>query len=273
MTKSFTIIFIVFLLVSFAAPVLADNDRQETRDPVQERQTMVIRTEEQNVSAGNAGVRETMDPERERQMVVIRTEEQNVSAGITGVRETMDPERERQMVVIRTEEQNVSAGIASTQELIRQKRYEMNATLMNVNPESRVRVQNDNEVSLALHTLLVMQNLTGDIGPQVAEIARQFNNSATTGAELEERIETRSGLNRFLFGGDLPAARELGNITQMNEERIRTLQELVKSSSIDAETRSIIEEQIRILQEQQNRLGSLSAREEQDRGIFGWILP
>jgi hypothetical protein len=153
----------------------------------------------------------------------------------------------------------------------RKAKDELNATLRNISADQRERVMNQNEVRIAVHSLLEMENLSGGIGPEVSAIARDFNNSASSAQVLEDRIEARNSIVRLFFGGDREAAGELLNLTARNQARIQQLEQLINSTSLDADVRATLEDQVRVLQNDQVRLEQLAAREQQDRGLFGWL--
>ena len=147
----------------------------------------------------------------------------------------------------------------------------LNATLRNISAGERDRIKNENEVRIAVTTLLNVEDLSGGIGRNVSAIARDFNNSASSTRKLEDRIQTRSSFMRLLFGGDREAARELATQTAQNKARIVELQQLISSASLNTEVRAMIEDQIQIVQKEQERLQQLATREQQDRGLFGWL--
>lgn len=154
---------------------------------------------------------------------------------------------------------------------IRENRNLMNATLQNATPVRAGWSKNANEVRLAVHTLLAMENITGGIGPQVSVIARDFNNSAQNTWQIEERIQNRDAISRFFFGGDQVSASELANLTAQNQNRIRQIEQLMNSEQMDAETRAMLEEQIQVLQQENTRLGQVVSTEQQNRGLLGWF--
>ena len=147
----------------------------------------------------------------------------------------------------------------------------LNATLRNISAGERDRIKNENEVRIAVTTLLNVEDLSGGIGRNVSAIARDFNNSASSTRKLEDRIQTRSSFMRLLFGGDREAARELATQTAQNKARIVELQQLISSASLNTEVRAMMEDQIQIVQKEQDRLAQLATREQQDRGFFGWL--
>ena len=145
----------------------------------------------------------------------------------------------------------------------------LNATLRNISSGERDRIQNENEVRIAVTTLLETEGLSGGIGRNVSAIARDFNNSASSIRKLEDRIQTRNSFIRLLFGGDREAARELATQTAQNKARIVELLQLISSATLDTEVRAMMEDQVRIMQKQQDRLAQLATREQEDRGFFG----
>jgi hypothetical protein len=165
-----------------------------------------------------------------------------------------------------------SAGLnlSKVKEDNRKAQDELNATLRNISSDQRERVMNQNEVRIAVHSLLEMENLSGGIGHEVSAIARDFNNSASSARVLEDRIQARNSIVRLFLGGDREAAGELINLTTQNQARIQQLQQLINSTSLDADVRATLEDQVRVLQNDQVRLEQLAAREQQDRGIFGY---
>lgn len=148
----------------------------------------------------------------------------------------------------------------------------LNATLRNVSSGERDRIKNENEVRIAVTTLLDVEDLSGGIGRNVSAIARDFNNSASSVRKIEDRIQSRSSFVRLFFGGDREAARELANQTAQNDARIVELRQLINNASLNSEVRTTIEDQVRIIQLEQERLQQLSTREQEDRGLFGRFL-
>jgi len=76
---------------------------------------------------------------------------------------------------------------------------------------------------------------------------------------------------RLLFGGDRDAARELANLTAQNQVRIQELQQLMNRTTLEVDVRAVMEDQIRLLEKEQERLQKLTTKEQEDRGIFGWF--
>ncbi|MFA4876500.1 MAG: hypothetical protein WC586_03730 [Methanoregula sp.] len=130
-------------------------------------------------------------------------------------------------------------------------------------------VKNPNTVRDAVQSLLAIENRSGGIGPQVSAIAREFNNSENAAKQYEIRITNRDAFTLFFFGGDREAAAGLATITAQNQARIGEIENLMNTTTLDAETRSMLEEQIQLLQKNVAYNQQIATKAKQDRGIFG----
>lgn len=207
-------------------------------------------------------VRETL-----QEQIRLRDQTGNQS-GVPVLNRTQDREQIHVMVIT-----NGTPGrnTAQVREKIRSDRNALNATLRNATPVRAGWSTTTNEVRLAVHTLLAMENITGGIGSQVSAVAREFNNSASQSWQLEERIRNRDAVSRFFFGGDQTSAAELANLSVQNQNRIRQIEQLMANESLDEETRAMLQEQLAIMELENTRLGQVSSAEQQSRGIFGWL--
>lgn len=140
----------------------------------------------------------------------------------------------------------------------------------NATPQGGEFAPDRNQVRLAVHALLGAENRTGGIGENVSAIAREINNSVRKTFEAEEQIRTRHGFIRFLFGGDTEAARLIEEEAQRNQERATELRRLIGNCTCDNETRTMLQEQVRTIEQEQDRLRTLASEEMQVRGLFSW---
>jgi hypothetical protein len=207
-------------------------------------------------------VRETL-----QEQIRLREQTGNQS-GVPVLNRTQDREQIRVPVLTNTTPVRNSA---QEREKIRSDRDALNATLRNATPVRAGWSTTTNEVRLAVHTLLAMENITGGIGPQVSAVAREFNNSASQSWQLEERIRNRDAVSRFFFGGDQVSAAELASLNVQTQNRIRQIEQLMANESLDEETRAMLQEQLAIMEQENTRLGQVSSSEQQSRGIFGWL--
>jgi len=185
--------------------------------------------------------------------------EQRIAENTTPGGEESAPDRQQ----VRAEE-NETAGDQLQQRIAENTtlREEENATVQN---------QVQNRVQLAVHALLAAENRTGGIGMNVSAIAREVNNSVQTTTRAEEQIQARNGLIRFFFGGDQDAARLIREEAQQNLERAAELRLTIGNCTCDDETQAMLQEQVRTIEQEQERLMTLANEELQNRGLLGWI--
>lgn len=167
----------------------------------------------------------------------------------------------------------VKAGNATQlREMVETKAEELDQEASQVKDITTQKVyKNQNAVREAVHSLLAAEDVVGGIGQQVSQIARDFNNSVDKTIKAEEKIQNRNILTRLFVGGDKQAAAELEQEVSQNRARIQTLNQLMQNCNCDSETKAVLQEQIQNMEQEQNRLESLS-KEQQANGLFGWLV-
>ncbi|HDS62589.1 MAG TPA: hypothetical protein ENN52_00350 [Methanofollis liminatans] len=131
--------------------------------------------------------------------------------------------------------------------------------------------KNQNAVRTAVHAFLALGDLDGGIGQNVSAIAREYNNSLATRLQAEEQIHQNAGLGRFFFGGDTAAAGKILADLNRSREQVREMKRLVENCTCDNETGALLMEQIRAMEQEQERLRELAEGEISEKGLFGWI--
>ncbi len=122
---------------------------------------------------------------------------------------------------------------------------------------------------LAIQGLKLMNQYTNSsIGQKVSQIANEYEQKYQQALSIEEKINQRSGLSKFLFGGDKKLAESLNNQVRENQALI---QELV-SQLVDAsdEEREFVMEQINDLKAECVRLEEIANKEANRKGLFKW---
>jgi hypothetical protein len=143
--------------------------------------------------------------------------------------------------------------------------------IQNYGQAKKLVFQNQNKIRVAVHALLGAENLTGGIGGQVSQIAREFNNSLKNTTSAEERIHARDWFSRFFFGGDEVAAADMEAELERNRDRLQNLTNLLEGCDCDQEVKAMLQEQVQNLQQEQERLRELAQQEKQSKGLFGWL--
>ncbi len=175
---------------------------------------------------------------------------------------------------VQTENQGAESQIAAREEMrlkVQQKKAELDEELKGMGESQKKVYQNQNQVRLAVHALLGMKDSLGGIGPRVSEIAREFDNSFQATVKAEEKIQAKSGLARFFSGGDEKAAAELESETKKNQEKLTELKSLKDNCDCGEEEKTMLQEQIQNMEQEQARLGELALKEKASKGILGWM--
>lgn len=155
---------------------------------------------------------------------------------------------------------------------MQEKEQEMNQETQQLQEKQQKVYQNQNQVRLAVHSLLGMEDLVGGIGPQVSQVAQDFNNSVQATIRAEEKIQNRNRIVRFFAGGDREAAGEIEQEVNRNRERIQQLRQLKEQCDCDNEVQAIFQEQIMNMEQEQNRLDQLAQNEKEYQWVLGRFL-
>ncbi len=186
--------------------------------------------------------------------------------------EAVPVKRAESMLQIESEVQVKAKNLDELKALREQRALELKAEL-ETRPVLEQKVfQNQNAVREAVHSLLSAENLVGKLGPQVSAIAREFNNSVSSTIRAEEKIQKRSQIIRFFVGGDKEATEILRAALDQNRERLAELKKLKDDCKCQEEVKTIVQEQIQKMEQEQTRLQEVQDKESKARGIFGWFL-
>ena len=152
-----------------------------------------------------------------------------------------------------------------------QRQQEMNQVMQSMGKTEQKVYQNQNQVREAVQTLLSLEDLAPGIGFQVSQIAREFNNSVQATIIAEEKIQKRNAFVRFFMGGEKNAAGEMEQELNQNQQRIQELNQLKEQCACGEEVKTMMQEQIQNMEQEQVRLQQLTEREKNANGVFGWI--
>ena len=171
---------------------------------------------------------------------------------------------------------NVStADESSSADLIRQRDRDTFFQQISLQEQnlSRDRDQDQVQADLALYALSISGNVTGSTGSELTRLADEVNSSYAAALQVEQQITTRSSFSRMLFGGDQEAAGLLIRYADQNQQRIQEMEQLLMNcSDCDPQVRLALEEQVKVLSREQNRLAVLGQQEQADRGLFGRLF-
>ena len=158
-------------------------------------------------------------------------------------------------------------------EAIKEKRETLKEAAKEEKEKIKEMKEKQNDVRLAVQTLLASENLTGGIGKEVSAIARDFDNSAKETEQAEEKIVNRNRVVRFFFGGNTNDVEKIKEKLQERGERIQKLEGLVNNcEGCSADLKALLQEQIQVMKQEQERLKTLADNEGSSTGLLGWMF-
>ena len=135
--------------------------------------------------------------------------------------------------------------------------------------EKSRRDSKENEIAIAVHTLLTLENRTGGIGKNISAIAREFDNSGKDIADAEAKIKSKGVIKKVLFGGDKDAADKIQKEIAKNTVRIEKLKQLkAQCTDCNADIIAFLDEKIADLEKENARLQQVVTTENKYKGWF-----
>jgi hypothetical protein len=125
-------------------------------------------------------------------------------------------------------------------------------------------------VAVFVQSLLSVADREDGIGPEVREIARAQNDSASTTTIAMSKVENRGSFRTFLFGSDyanLGVMRSQIATTTNNINRLKTLLE----QTTNEQDRRELTVQIQALEIEQARISAFIKTNESKFSLFGWF--
>lgn len=179
---------------------------------------------------------------------------------------------ENQNLMIQQQQATQTRTLEEVKNSIQKKQKEITQETQKLETKKQKVYQNQNEVRMAVFSLLEMKDAIGGIGPQISQIAREFDNSVQATIQAEEKIQTRSRIKEFFAGGDRDSANLLEQETNRNQIRIQELKRLKEECDCGEEMQSMIQKQIQNIEQEQIRLKELAQNEKKSKGMFGWLF-
>jgi hypothetical protein len=196
---------------------------------------------------------------------------ENSQANLTAGHEAIVQQRQGMVTYRHQNRIDLAQNVTVLRSQIESERQTAQAEFSNLTEAQKQNLEHGYNVGIATNALMSMQNLTGDIGPQVADLAYDINASENNITPLEQRIEDRSAIFRFLLGGDQTAANQINDQVALNQQRIQTIQQLMQNATLQPDVQQVMQNQITTLQQEQDRLANLTTAEQNTRGLFWWI--
>ena len=139
--------------------------------------------------------------------------------------------------------------------------------------EIRDILEHRNDVQVGVDSFLLVKNQMGLSGPDISVLAQQFNASLKSTAQAEERIRKRDALTRIFVGGDDSAASVIDAEVSDNQMRIQELNHMLgQCTNCSAGVKTLLQQQIQTMEQEQTRLSGIAQKEHSDNGLFGWMF-
>lgn len=179
---------------------------------------------------------------------------------------------EEKALMVQEETQLRARNTNELRQMTQEKESEANQEAESLEEPQKKVYQNQNKVRTAVHSLLAMEGLVGGIGPEVSQIAQEFNNSVQATIRAEEKIQTRNRMVRFFIGGDKASAELIGQEINQNRQRIEQLRQLENECECEEDIKAIFQEQIQNIEQEQNRLQLMAQAEKEYQWLFGRLF-
>jgi hypothetical protein len=222
---------------------------------------------EQTVESGNSGV----DPTGNMPLETGNSENSAGQGSQLNIASQTQNVGENQQLMNQERIQLSEQGKEDIKAKIQQKQQELTQASVGANAKQQEVLKNQNEVRVAVHALLSMEEYVGGVGPQISAIAKEFDNSVQSTITAEEKIQTKSGFAKFFSGGDEKAAADLEAEVAKNQERLTQLKQLKDQCECDEATKALMQEQILSMEQEQERLKTVAQEAKKSKGLFGWM--
>jgi len=227
---------------------------------------------EQTVVSGNSGADPTGNsPEDNNAPLETGNNEDNSTGQGQQVDVSQQNAGENQQLMNQVQTQLSEQQKEGIQAKIQQKQEELTQASEGLGTKQQEVLKNQNQVRLAVHALLAMEDYTGGIGKDVSAIAKEFDNSVQSTINTEEKIQTKSAFAKFFSGGDEKAAADLETEVTKNQDRITQLKQLKDQCDCDDATKTLMQEQIQSMEQEQERLKTVAENAKKSKGLFGWM--
>lgn len=146
-----------------------------------------------------------------------------------------------------------------------------------VSNQNQIQTQNqgeDQQIMVAteqMQQLMDMEGLDEEVGEKVKIIAQQQVQAQNQIEVQVEKLQSKSGILKMLFGPDYDAIQSLKQQMQQNQQRIQQLQTLANEVK-NEEDQIQVEKAISTLVEENTVLQDKIKTEENINSIFGWLI-
>ena len=132
-------------------------------------------------------------------------------------------------------------------------------------------IQNQTSLLIGIEALQLVDELVAAHGANITGIKAGLEDSVNATTQAEIQIKDRNQVVRFFTGGDDVAARQIERELDQNQDRIQEMQQLIDQCNCSPEVKDVLHDQIKEMEQEQDRLSDLAQQELEDKGLIGWI--
>lgn len=129
-----------------------------------------------------------------------------------------------------------------------------------------------NDITTSTKNLLEVANKeNGEIGAKIKEIVKEQDQNKNEVSKKIDEIQNRSKVKTFLIGTDY------NNIGQLKSDMVKTSDQIDQLNGLLDQTKKVenktaVEDQIKVLEQGQQKIGDLLVANESKFSLFGWFM-
>lgn len=129
-----------------------------------------------------------------------------------------------------------------------------------------------NDITTSTKNLLDVANKeNGDVGAKIKEIVKEQDQNKNEISKKIDEIQNRSKIKTFLIGTDY------NNIGQLKSDMVKTSDQIDQLNGLLDQTKKVenktaVEDQIKVLEQGQQKIGDLLVANESKFSLFGWFM-
>lgn len=126
---------------------------------------------------------------------------------------------------------------------------------------------------IAVEAFIAAQNMFGAQGQRMSAVAAEMTQAEEHMRQREEALAKRSWLRTMLFGQNQVTVSELRELANQNQNRIQEMSQLLNEcSDCDAEAKRVLAEQVRLLEQERERIQQVALDAAERRGLFNFLF-
>ncbi len=169
---------------------------------------------------------------------------------------------------------SLSDDIRALENSVNEREVELEKDLSRYSGEQLEQMTDHKEILVAAYTLQQAATIpvSGTVAQQLAAIGDEVTRVTDDSKLQQDRIRERSDVVRFFVGGDRTAATALDRDADRLQTQINLMEQLLLSKDVPDELKSVIRDQLQVVQAERDHLQIHATTELGDKGLFGgWV--